>query len=68
MHDGRFRNLQQVLDHYSNPDSYDKGVDLSLYKIGKLSDKEKSDVIAFLKTLTDYEFLLDRRFVDPDMK
>ncbi len=68
MHDGRFRNLKQVLDHYSNPDGYDKGADLSLHKIGKLSEKEKSEVIAFLKTLTDMDFLYDKRFMDPDMR
>lgn len=68
MHDGRFRNLQQVLNHYSNSAGFDKGYDLSLNKIGILSEKEKAEVIAFLKTLTDKVFLYDRRFADPNMK
>ncbi len=68
MHDGRFRNLQQVLNHYSNPKNFDKNYDLSLNKIGVLSEQEKGDVIAFLKTLTDKVFLYDRRFADPNMK
>ncbi|MGZ4054298.1 MAG: cytochrome-c peroxidase [Bacteroidia bacterium] len=67
MHDGRFRTLKQVLDHYSNAANYDSGADLSLYKI-HLTEKDKSDLIAFLKTLTDNDFLYDRRFVDPNMK
>ena len=68
MHDGRFRNLQQVLNYYSNPKDFDKNYDLSLNKIGALSEQEKGDVIAFLKTLTDKAFLYDRRFADPNMK
>ena len=68
MHDGRFRNLQQVLNHYSNPKDFDKNYDLSLNKIGVLSEQEKVEVIAFLKTLTDKVFLYDRRFADPNMK
>lgn len=67
MHDGRFRSLKQVMDHYANAEKYDRGVDKSMYKIGKLSEKEKMDVIAFLKTLTDQTFLYDKRFMDPDM-
>jgi cytochrome c peroxidase len=68
MHDGRFRNLKQVLDHYSNPKGFDKEHDLSLNKFGVLTEQEKGDVIAFLKTLTDKVFLYDRRFADPNMK
>ncbi len=68
MHDGRFRNLQQVVNHYSTSKNFDKKYDLSLNKIGELSEKEKEELIAFLKTLTDKEFLYDRRFADPNMK
>ena len=67
MHDGRFRNLEQVVNHYSNAAGYDKDYDLSLNKIGILTDKEKTELIAFLKTLTDNVFLYDRRFADPNM-
>ena len=67
MHDGRFRNLKQVLDHYSSPEKYDGGADKSLYRIGKLSEKDKSDLVTFLKTLTDNTFLYDKRFMDPEM-
>ena len=31
-----------------------------------LSAQDKQDIIAFLNTLTDYKFLADRRFADPN--
>ncbi len=68
MHDGRFRNLQQVINHYADPKNFDKGYDLSLNKIGVLTEKEKGELIAFLKTLTDKVFLYDRRFADPNIR
>ena len=33
-----------------------------------LSEKEKTEIIAFLKTLKDMEFIYDRRFVNPFTK
>ena len=65
MHDGRFRRLKDVLNHYSNADKYAAKADSSLYKIGILSDNEKKDVVAFLLTLTDLDFLYDKRFLVP---
>ncbi len=53
MHDGAFSNLGQVVDHYSrggNPK--DANQDPLMTKLD-LTGKEKSDLIAFLKTLTD---------------
>lgn len=67
MHDGRFRNLKEVIAHYSNPSNFDNQKDLSLQKIGVLSLKEQNELLAFLQTLTDKEFLYDRRFADPQM-
>jgi cytochrome c peroxidase len=66
MHDGRFRNLQQVLDHYGSGKYYTDNFDQSLNKTSGLTQQEKLDVIAFLKTLTDKTFLYDRRFADPN--
>lgn len=68
MHDGRFRTLSQVLDHYANPKSFAPDFDQSLKKISVLSYQDKGDIIAFLKTLTDKTFLYDRRFADPNFK
>ncbi len=68
MHDGRFRKLRDVLNHYDNKEKHYKGADKAITKISKLSDHDKVDIIAFLLTLTDKTFLYDRRFVDPFMK
>ena len=68
MHDGRFRKLQHVLNHYAEGNFFTTNVDSTIVRNVGLSDKEKSDLIAFLKTLTDREFLYDRRFIDPNFK
>ncbi len=65
MHDGRYKTLLQVLNHYSDTTNFEKNEDTSLHKIGHLTLVEKTDIIAFLKTLTDRAFLYDKRFSDP---
>ena len=65
MHDGRFRNLHDVLNYYGNPNNFSSGVDRRVLKIGVLSDSEKNSIFAFLLTLTDKSFIYDRRFIDP---
>ncbi len=67
MHDGRFRNLNQVLDYYAAGNFPNENADKSLEKTVGMTQQEKSDVVAFLKTLTDKTFLYDRRFADPNM-
>ena len=65
MHDGRFRNLKQVLDHYTQKFSKASGTDPILVKGIQLTELDKLNIIAFLKTLTDPTYLHDRRFADP---
>lgn len=66
MHDGRFGTLEAVLDHYSSGVQDSPTLDLTLKPAGHLgiplSASEKQQLIAFLKTLTDYEYLSDSRF------
>lgn len=61
MHDGRFRNLEQVLDHYSFGVQDSPTLDPLLKSNGRLgiplTQDEKQKIIAFLKTLTDEEFI-----------
>ena len=68
MHDGRFFTLEGVLDHYSNGVVSTQNVDPSLNKNGTLgiplSTAEKSQLVAFLKTLTDNEFLTNPKFAE----
>jgi len=66
MHDGRFKNLNEVLVHYSDSASFAKGNDPFLQKIGSLSKQDINDLQAFLYTLTDKTFVYDRRFADPN--
>jgi len=68
MHDGRFHNLQQVLNHYTLHMAPGKTLDPALARGISLNEQEKADVIAFLKTLTDKDFVYDRRFADPNYK
>ncbi|MCS7018598.1 MAG: cytochrome c peroxidase [Cytophagales bacterium] len=71
MHDGRFRNLEMVLDHYSEGMEDIPTLD-PLFKRtdGKrgipMTAEEKRLIIAFLKTLTDETFLHDKRFSEPE--
>jgi cytochrome c peroxidase len=69
MHDGRFKTLEEVLNHYVNGIKYSSTLDDNLIKdemIGiELSEEERIKVIAFINALTDYEFIKDKRFADP---
>lgn len=68
MHDGRFTTLEQCLDHYTNGITNFTNLDPLLTNGIPLSAQEKSDIISFLNTLTDYEFVQDKRFGDPNFK
>ena len=68
MHDGRLKTLKDVLDHYTdgivdsptldpafkNPDTETVGL--------SITEEEKEQIIAFLETLTDDDYLNDERF------
>jgi cytochrome c peroxidase len=57
MHDGRFKNLQMVLFHYTNGIKQSPTLAGHLQKGIALSEDDKRNLIAFLKTLTDEAFL-----------
>jgi cytochrome c peroxidase len=66
MHDGKFYDLKSVLDHYSGGVKNSSTLDPLLKQDGRLgialSEDDKNKIIAFLGTLTDTEFLRDKRF------
>lgn len=68
MHDGRFFTLDAVLNHYSSGVVNSATLDASLNNSGALgiplSTSEKSKLIAFLKTLTDNEFLTNPKYAE----
>ena len=71
MHDGRFATLEEVVDHYSdNIVQHDnlsdelKNEDGSVKRL-HLSKTEKTALVDYLHTLTDYALLSDEKFADP---
>lgn len=69
MHDGRFLNLEGVLQHYAEGVKETGTLDPLLKQNGRLgiamTKEEQQKIIAFLKTLTDQEFLKNPRFAAP---
>ncbi len=67
MHNGKFKTLESVLDHYAAGVKDSPSLDPLLRQPGgalgiPLTDIEKGRLVAFLKTLTDEDFLRDARF------
>jgi cytochrome c peroxidase len=75
MHDGRFKTLRQVVEHYSSGVHPHANLGLAFNEEGpteasgtsgfRLSAEQISALVAFLKTLTDEAFVADPRFSDP---
>lgn len=76
MHDGSVATLEEVLDNYaaggrlieSGPDAGDgrnNPYKSDLITRINLSEQDKADIVAFLKTLTDYELIANPRYADP---
>jgi cytochrome c peroxidase len=63
-HDGRFSTLEQVMDHYNQGGQHNSDQD-SLIKPLNLSNKQIEDIIAFLNSLTDEQFVANAAFKDP---
>ena len=69
MHDGRFGSLKSVLNFYATGVRETQNLDPILKKEDgttgiSLNEQEKENIIAFLKTLTDEEFITDKRFAE----
>ncbi|MBR9860639.1 c-type cytochrome [bacterium] len=77
MHDGRYKTLEDVADHYSiaikpNKNLDDKFKQPQYYGTGpssvrglNMSPQHKKALIAFLNTLTDVDMVTDPKFSDP---
>lgn len=60
MHNGIFKTLEEVVEYYNNPKKFVPdaiNIDDALKSPLNLTEKEKKDLVAFLKTLTDKKFL-----------
>lgn len=69
MHNGSLLTLNDVLLHYAKETQPNRNLDPHLSKYSRLgipiSAKDRLNIIAFLKTLTDKTFINDRRFQIP---
>jgi cytochrome c peroxidase len=70
MHDGRFETLEDVIEFYSKHLINTPFIDPLMHHIInggiQLTPNEKSDLLAFIKTLRDEEFLTNPAFAKPD--
>lgn len=65
MHDGRFPDLESVIDHYSGHIAHSETLSPFLQQPLHLTKQEKKDLLAFLRLLTDSTFITDPRFSNP---
>ena len=71
MHDGRFKTLEQVVEHYNSGIQAHPSLDANLKdntgapRRLNLTPIEKTSLIAFLKTLTDNVYTTDVKYSDP---
>lgn len=71
MHDGRFKTLEQVVEHYNSGIQAHPHLDANLKDANGLPRRlnltpiEKTALIAFLKTLTDTKYIADVKYSDP---
>ncbi len=71
MHDGRFATLEAVIDHYNtgvqNASTIEFILQYNLQPGGlQLTAGDKTDLVAFLQTLTDTDFLTNAAYAKPD--
>tara|TARA_B110000495_G_C22975670_1_gene573030 strand:+ start:449 stop:1471 length:1023 start_codon:yes stop_codon:yes gene_type:complete len=65
MHDGRLNSLSKVLKHYASEISTSQNLKSDLKDNLPLSAKDRVDLVAFLLTLTDKEFLFNPNYSYP---
>lgn len=65
MHDGRFTKLNQILNHYTNGIRKSPTLSTQLSNPINLSSNDKADLIAFLLTLNDKEFVFNPQYQFP---
>lgn len=68
MHDGRFKKLSEVINHYNSGIVPSKTLAKELQNAMQLSPEQKTDLLVFLLTLSDKSFLFDPRFSYPKEK
>jgi len=69
MHDGRFSTLKEVVEHYNSQIKMSATLDPALEHTREnglqLTERDKKDLVAFLKTLTDKELTSNSEYASP---
>lgn len=65
MHDGRFKKLSEVVNHYTGGIQHSQLLSRELEQAIELTSNEKVDLISFLLTLSDKEFVFNSDFQFP---
>lgn len=69
MHDGRLQTLEEVVDHYDNGLHPSSTLDITLENTRAtglmLTAQDKTDLVAFLHTLTDQQLMTDTAYSSP---
>jgi cytochrome c peroxidase len=65
MHDGRFKTLDEVVEHYSKGIKQHPNLDGRLRGPLNFNAGQKASLVAFMKTLSDRQFITDPKFSDP---
>ncbi|MBC8319653.1 MAG: cytochrome-c peroxidase [Bacteroidetes bacterium] len=70
MHDGRFATLEEVIDFYSHNLQNSPYINPLMHHINnggiQLTPTEKEDLLNFIKTLRDDDFIMNEKFSAPD--
>ena len=65
MHDGSFETLAEVIEHFNSGGINHENQNELIHPLG-LTEQEKSDLVAFLGSLTDQAFITDSELSDPN--
>ncbi len=69
LHDGRFSNLEEVVNHYNEGLFFSSTIDPAQENTRAtgllLTIQDKADLVAFLNTLTDRDLTSDPRYASP---
>lgn len=69
MHDGRFRTLEEVVEHYNSGIQNSPTLDITLANTLQtglmLTEQDKADLVAFMKTLTDETLMTNEEYANP---
>lgn len=68
MHDGRFQTLEEVIEFYTTGLKFSPTIDPLMTKVNgraDLTEQDKSDLIEFLKAITDSSFVSNPEFASP---